>query len=110
MAEELGPQSKQGRRGQFLGDHWNHVKLKVLISGRRCFKERRHNVHCVSIGERGVKQQVTAIFDIAEVQSQRAAIRYNCTDWFILILAVCQPYATSPPVSSGSVVSCSAVT
>src|ERR1700757_3409805 len=97
VADELCPQLKQGWRGNFLGDHWNGVELKILISGSRCSKECGNNILNISLGKRGMQKQVAAIFYIAEVQAQRTAIGNNRTDWFILIPPVGQPHATSPP-------------
>src|SRR5580700_11107597 len=97
VAKELCPQLLQRRCGEFLGDHRNRVKFKILIGGSRGSEKRGHHVESVSLGKRRMEQQVAAIFYIAEIQSQRTAIRDHRTDRFILVVPVGQPHAACPP-------------
>src|SRR5258707_10941031 len=97
VANELRPELEQSWRANFLGDHRNRIELKVLVSGSRCSKQRGNDILNISFGKRGMQKQAAAIFYVAEVQTQWAAIGNNRSDWFILVLPVGQPDVTRPP-------------
>src|SRR5260370_12146444 len=97
VADELRPELEEGWRTNFLGDHRNRIELKILVSGSRCPEERGNDILNISFGKRGMQKQVAAIFYVAEVQTQWAAIGNNRSDWFILVLPIGQPDVTGPP-------------
>src|SRR6267378_1937846 len=88
VADKLSPELEQSWRANLLSDHRNRIELKILVSGSRSHEERGHDTLDSSFGKLRMQKQVAAIFYLAEVQTQLAAIGNNRPDWFILVLPV----------------------
>src|ERR1700726_4060208 len=80
VTNELDSELEQGRDSDLICYYRDLIKLKVPIRHRRCPEERRHNSKSFRLWKCWMEQQIAAIFEIAEVQAQRAAVRNRCAN------------------------------
>src|SRR5438270_14048234 len=97
MAQEFRSKFGQNLGGNSICYHRDLMEFKILISGERGIEQRGYRIWNFRAGKLWIYKQVTAIFQITEIDSQRAAISDCCSDWLFLMLLIGQPYMASAP-------------
>src|ERR1700719_1977945 len=103
VAQELRAKFEQCLSGHLVGDQWNVFEFEVLVRGGRSVQKRSHSSGNVHRGKRRMKQQITTVFQIAEIDSQGAAIGNSCTARFTSCSLIGEPHRTSASQSNRAI-------
>jgi hypothetical protein len=95
VTNKVNSKLDQGRHSDLIRDHRDLIKLKIPIGHRRCPQERSHNTESFRLRKRWIKEQIAAVFEIAEIQAQGTAIYDGRSDRFLSVPPVGQPDVAS---------------
>ena len=103
VAQVLGAKANESRRSDCVGNDRDRIKFKVLVCRGGRFEQSGNHIRHIRISSLGTKEQIAAIFQIAEIRPQRAAIGNGCADWFVFVCGVCQPDLPRPPEAHATI-------